>query len=934
MDRNSALRCLKFSLVAGNAAVIALGLAGFITGLLAPMAMTHLGVSGSQLALVSCTAIVIALAGLIGALREHFCLLATYALCIFSVFIFRLIWSLTTPLHLSGPFAMDTTVSLTLLSSLATLFLMIFAILLALTLKNSLPITRKKFLYLKDKLKMRRKKKKSKDKIDSSRSLKAKSRLKNYATMMDLNGIYSSNHHNHHRHTHPHPGYIYESSSRRKSPLNLMQPNGHHHNRHQNSQYGSNRSRRGVGYSGPTYSLNESAQSSTSQDSNNNQKHQNSTKLYVDTNLQSVRNNQKAQSQSLPRSGIGPKRGQKIYSSSSDYIHYRSPSPPKTVSTILNKEKPISKQKSKKEVTKIETKFTNQPFFNPYRSLPKNVAKNIPTTIANVSTIGIETPTKRSFESEDKIVEKLTAQNLSPNESYGKNFIAPRSILYSPNTTPNQSSNRADTKPLPYEMDWKNFPSSNQQKQNLYNYELKGRDGDIKISLSIPTSTSSSSRLYSSQPNVLYTGASGKDFRSKIDSTQTLMSTASSRTSIFTTPLYSSSYQFDGGHLFDSSYGTRPYNNLVQARNLFSNPPSPLTSSQISSNTSISNERILSPFQSVSSNYHSTSLLTPSSSKNKLSSNFKSPVPSPTNINLYNRTETITPSSSSSSASSILMSQKSYTPTTIIASKGSITSTRYVPSKLFSSISSIKSPFASSSPISPPSSSSSSSSFNSGSEQTTVTATIASSFVGDLTSPTINNSNRITIFDRPYNVSSPHSTTISNDRYNFFQTNTQSNFTSTTMTSLTSTTISTNTSFFSRVYPKTYEEYVKSYRYPEPSSSSTTTTTTITTPTSSSISTSLMATTTSTITSTTTKTRTVYSLLSSSSIGYNNSSNLNDKNDRWYPSSSSSSSMTIVSRQQQHQQPNQDNKAIWTIEKTATKPSENVFVVTGYKSNF
>ena len=162
MDKNSSLRCLKFSLIAGNSAVIAIGLAGFLTGLVAPNAMQHLTVSGSQLSLTSSIIVVIGAAGLIGALRENFCLLLTYSLCLFIVFIFRLLWSLTAPLHQSGRFIMDTTASLTILSSLAKLFLMIFAILLALAAQNSLPLTKEKFHYLKDKFKLKQKMKKGK----------------------------------------------------------------------------------------------------------------------------------------------------------------------------------------------------------------------------------------------------------------------------------------------------------------------------------------------------------------------------------------------------------------------------------------------------------------------------------------------------------------------------------------------------------------------------------------------------------------------------------------------------------------------------------------------------------------------------------------------------------------------------------------------------
>lgn len=161
MDKTSSFRCVKFALVAGNATVILLGLAGFLLGLIDPPFLQMYDPSteglfpldyGPSLALISCIAVVIATGGLIGALREHTILLLFYSLCLIGVFIFRITWWATSQLHQGKRFILDLTVSSTLLFSLVKFFLLIFAILEALTIQNSLPLTKKKFLLLRSKL--------------------------------------------------------------------------------------------------------------------------------------------------------------------------------------------------------------------------------------------------------------------------------------------------------------------------------------------------------------------------------------------------------------------------------------------------------------------------------------------------------------------------------------------------------------------------------------------------------------------------------------------------------------------------------------------------------------------------------------------------------------------------------------------------------------
>ena len=89
MDKNNSFRCVKIALVAGNGALIACGLFGFVIGLLSPPFIHiqddySLGAPpkdyGPELTLVSCIAVIIGCAGLFGALREHFSLLLLYAL--------------------------------------------------------------------------------------------------------------------------------------------------------------------------------------------------------------------------------------------------------------------------------------------------------------------------------------------------------------------------------------------------------------------------------------------------------------------------------------------------------------------------------------------------------------------------------------------------------------------------------------------------------------------------------------------------------------------------------------------------------------------------------------------------------------------------------------------------------------------------------------
>lgn len=259
MDKTSSFRCVKFALVAGNATVILLGLAGFLLGLIDPPFLQMYDPFaeglfpldyGPSLALISCIAVVIATGGLIGALREHTILLLFYSLCLIGVFIFRITWWATSQLHQGKRFILDLTVSSTLLFSLIKFFLLIFAILEALTIQNSLPLTKKKFLLLRSKL----------IKGNSNNLVKTSGgngKLKKPHKPLPPDNIYIT------------PSSIY-GSGRRRSPVRM---NGHGDsqlNQHQN-QHHLNVSQRAKKYL-PGVGLSSSSPNSSgsSHDSNNN----------------------------------------------------------------------------------------------------------------------------------------------------------------------------------------------------------------------------------------------------------------------------------------------------------------------------------------------------------------------------------------------------------------------------------------------------------------------------------------------------------------------------------------------------------------------------------------------------------------------------------------------------------------------------------------
>lgn len=330
MDKNNSFRCIKYSLVAGNAVVVLFGLSGFILGLIDPPFLQMYDPYsdnlfpvdyGPSLALVSCIAVVIAAAGLIGAIREHFYLLILYGLCIIGVFIFRLAWWATAQLHQDKRFILDLTVSLTLLTFLAKLFLLILAVLEALTIQNSLPFTKKKFLMLRSKLINR-------NQNDSKG--KSKEKPKKSGKILPPDNIYITSSY---------------GSGRKQSPVRPS--NGHHGHPHPQQQHtGSQRSRKYL--PNPVEYSSESANSSgSSHDSNNNKQNitgttatlqndsirskSDSTPLVIDTTDQHLQQQQHRVPKSL---------------SHEHYFRYQSPSP-----TTLTSAKDIYSSKTNNQST-------------------------------------------------------------------------------------------------------------------------------------------------------------------------------------------------------------------------------------------------------------------------------------------------------------------------------------------------------------------------------------------------------------------------------------------------------------------------------------------------------------------------------------------------------------------------------------------------------
>ena len=131
MDRSNSFLCLKYSLISANIIGICVGFAGFITGLARPGLLLSNYVSGAQLAIASVIAILIAIIGLIGALKEHFVLLMIYGKFILISFIIRILWSLSSYWHKGESFFLDYSVATTIMTIILELPIMIFSFLLA-----------------------------------------------------------------------------------------------------------------------------------------------------------------------------------------------------------------------------------------------------------------------------------------------------------------------------------------------------------------------------------------------------------------------------------------------------------------------------------------------------------------------------------------------------------------------------------------------------------------------------------------------------------------------------------------------------------------------------------------------------------------------------------------------------------------------------------
>ena len=578
MDKTNSFRCVKCALVAGNTAVIALGLTGFIIGLVTPNVLFkydpynvpyNYGVTGSQVALVSSIAVLVAAVGLIGALKEHFYLLLVYILCLLGAFLFRLCWSLTTHLHFGERFIMDITISLTLLSSLAKLFLLIFAILEAFTIQNSLPLTKQKFLMLKSMLKPKPKKAKTKKYSKPKPVIKVKNNHSDsniYATSSSIYG-----------------------SGRRRSPSRM---NGQHHQHQHHYATQPSRARKYL----PDVEYNQSPNSShSSNDTNNNQKATN----------KDVESGKLKQQQPLPPQPINDTVDQSQWHPkkllNQHYYHFQGPTPLTPTSEV--------------------SQFTNQPFFS-YKTPNRSSVSKV--TQSNIKTIPSskesETPVKASHQSKPVYAQRPTSPLASDNRA--STLISAKSPPLSSRTTTSSSVSKPSSytspktpPPIPNSYaKYASYTSPRSTPTSVYSKTLSYTSPS-----STPTSNSYEKNLKYTSTNTSTIGKSTtpRQYASSpsiVTTTTTNTPPAVSRsTSIFTTPSSSKP-----ANLFNyaSVYGGRDSGNpvtmpstqatnLSQTRNLFSTFTSPYSEqskstlySQDTSQTSSPLSQLKSPISS------------------------------------------------------------------------------------------------------------------------------------------------------------------------------------------------------------------------------------------------------------------------------------------------------------------------------------------------
>lgn len=143
MDRSSSFGCLKYTLISVNLIGMAVGIAGFITGLAKPNILIDNEVSGAQLTVCSVFLLFIAFIGLVGALREHFYLLMIYGIFIFVSFILRILWLITSYWHRGETFILDANIATSIMSAIIKLLIMVFAFLEAHAIRRNVQIDEK-----------------------------------------------------------------------------------------------------------------------------------------------------------------------------------------------------------------------------------------------------------------------------------------------------------------------------------------------------------------------------------------------------------------------------------------------------------------------------------------------------------------------------------------------------------------------------------------------------------------------------------------------------------------------------------------------------------------------------------------------------------------------------------------------------------------------
>ncbi|KAG9508610.1 hypothetical protein GZH46_02888 [Fragariocoptes setiger] len=130
MDRQRSKTFTRQALILSNVVCLAAAVSGFILGFSRQQVLHSVGVTGAHVSMFSLCLALVAILGLLAGIVNHLHLLLVYASIIFSSIILRIIWSMTAHIH-NSVFILDCTASATLLSTVVSFFLILFAALLA-----------------------------------------------------------------------------------------------------------------------------------------------------------------------------------------------------------------------------------------------------------------------------------------------------------------------------------------------------------------------------------------------------------------------------------------------------------------------------------------------------------------------------------------------------------------------------------------------------------------------------------------------------------------------------------------------------------------------------------------------------------------------------------------------------------------------------------